>query len=107
MLKNEVSAINFFLLIAILIFLTVMTNNQTKCGVIYEKIAMRVCDDERTIKYEWLNKNVRGHSYYILMSLFLAFSSCNVFKMSLNMKTLLVYQYLHLLYNMSFRRSLR
>ena len=27
-----------------------MTNNQTKCGIIYEKIAMREGDDERMIK---------------------------------------------------------
>ena len=26
-----------------------MTNNQTKCGSIYEKIAMRAGDDERMI----------------------------------------------------------
>ena len=31
-------------------FLSVMTNNQTKCGIIYEKIAMREGDDERMIK---------------------------------------------------------
>ena len=29
-----------------------MTNNQTKCGIIYEKIAKRVEDDERTVNYE-------------------------------------------------------
>ena len=45
----------FFLLIAILIFLSVMTYNQTKCGIIYEKIAMRAGDDERMINYEWPN----------------------------------------------------
>ena len=39
-----------FLLIAILIFfLSVMANNQTKCGIIYEKIAMQAGDDERMI----------------------------------------------------------
>ena len=30
-----------------------MANNQLKCGILYEKIAMRVGDDERTINYEW------------------------------------------------------
>ena len=30
-----------------------MTNNQTKCGIIYEKIAIREGDDERMIN-EWL-----------------------------------------------------
>ena len=39
------------LLIAILIFLSAMTNNQTKYGIIYEKIAMRVDDDERIVNY--------------------------------------------------------
>ena len=30
-----------------------MTNNETKCGIIYEKIAMREGDDEQMINYEW------------------------------------------------------
>ena len=34
-------------------FLSMITNNQIKCGIIYEKIAMRVGDDERMINYEW------------------------------------------------------
>ena len=34
----------------LLFFLSVMTNNQTKCGIIYEKIAMREGDDEQMIK---------------------------------------------------------
>ena len=43
----------FFLLIAVLIFLlSVMTNNQTKCGIIYEKNAMRAGDDEWMINYK-------------------------------------------------------
>ena len=29
-----------------------MTHNQTKCGIIYEKIAMRAGNDERMINYE-------------------------------------------------------
>ena len=29
-----------------------MTNNQTKSGIIYEKITMRADDDERMINYE-------------------------------------------------------
>ena len=41
----------FFLLMDMLIFLSVMTNNETKCGVIYEKT--RADDDERMIYYEW------------------------------------------------------
>ena len=32
-----------------------MTNNQTKCGIIYKKIAMRAGDDERMINYECTN----------------------------------------------------
>ena len=30
-----------------------MTNNQTKCGIIYEKLVMQAGDDERIINYEW------------------------------------------------------
>ena len=30
-----------------------MTNNQTKCGIIYDIIAMRAGDDERMINYVW------------------------------------------------------
>ena len=30
-----------------------MTNDQTKCGIIYEKIAVPAEDDERMINYEW------------------------------------------------------
>ena len=30
-----------------------MIHNQTKCGIIYEKIAMRAGNDERMINYEW------------------------------------------------------
>ena len=47
MSKKKVSAFNFFLLSAILIFLSLMTYNQTKYGVIYEKIAMLAGDDEQ------------------------------------------------------------
>ena len=43
----------FFLLIAILIFLSAMTNNQTKCGIIYEKIVVWAAYDEQMINYEW------------------------------------------------------
>ena len=38
-------------------FLSVMTNNQTKCGIIYKKIAMQVGDDEQMTNYEWLKMN--------------------------------------------------
>ena len=38
-----------------------MAHKQTKCGIIYEKIAMRVGDDERMINYEWLNR-AKAHS---------------------------------------------
>ena len=38
-----------------------MANKQIKCGIIYEKIAMRVGDDERMINYEWLNR-AKAHS---------------------------------------------
>ena len=30
-----------------------MTNNQTKCSIIFKKNAMQVGDDERMINYEW------------------------------------------------------
>ena len=53
MSKKKVSAFNFFLLSAILIFLSLMTYNQTKYGVIYEKIAMLAGDDEQMINYGW------------------------------------------------------
>ena len=33
-----------------------MTNNQTKCGIIYGKIAMRAGDDKRMITCEWPKK---------------------------------------------------
>ena len=55
MLKNYVSAFNFIFLIAILIFLSVMTDNQMKCGIIYKKIVMQVGDGEQMISFEWLN----------------------------------------------------
>ena len=45
----------FFLLIAILIFLSLMTNNQRKCSTIFEKTAMWASDDEGMINYEWSN----------------------------------------------------
>ena len=34
-------------------FLSVMPNNQMKCGIFYEKIAMRSGDDERMTNYQW------------------------------------------------------
>ena len=34
-----------------LFFLSVMTNNQTKCSIIYEKFAMRAGNYERIINY--------------------------------------------------------
>ena len=52
MLKNQVSAFNFIFLIATLIILSVMTNNQMKCGIAYKKIVMQVGDDEQMINYE-------------------------------------------------------
>ena len=54
MLKNYVSGFNFIFLIVILIFYSVMTNNQRKCGIIYKKIVMQVGDDEKIINYESL-----------------------------------------------------
>ena len=30
-----------------------MANNQLKCGIISDKIAMQVGDDEQRINYEW------------------------------------------------------
>ena len=40
-----------------------MTNNQTKCGVIYEKITMRASDDERMNNYEWLYQALINFRY--------------------------------------------
>ena len=34
-----------------------MTNNQTKCGIIYEKTAMHTGDNEQMINYEGPNKD--------------------------------------------------
>ena len=34
-------------------FLSVKTNNQTKCSIIYEKNTMWADDDEQMINYEW------------------------------------------------------
>ena len=51
-------SIFFFQLI---FFLSVMTNNQTKWGIIYEKISMRADDDERMINYE-LPQNIKASS---------------------------------------------
>ena len=39
--------------ITILIFCYLIANNQSKCGIIYKKIALRAGDDERKINYEW------------------------------------------------------
>ena len=38
-----------------------ITNNQTKCGIIYEKFAVRESGDEGIINYEWpyVNGNVK------------------------------------------------
>ena len=52
---EELTGINFLLCFFFLFncnfdfFLSAMTNNQTKCGITYEKIAMRADDDERMI----------------------------------------------------------
>ena len=55
MLKNYVSAFHFFYFNCSfgLFFLSMMTNNQTKCDIIYKKLGMRAGDDERIINYEW------------------------------------------------------
>ena len=45
--------LQFFLLMISLFSLSVMTNGQPKCGIIYEKNTMRTGDDERMINYEW------------------------------------------------------
>ena len=39
------------------------TNNETKCGIIYEKIAMRAGDDERMINYEWSCQTLTGKMF--------------------------------------------
>ena len=33
-----------------------MANNRLKCGIVYQKIAMRTRDDERIANYEWLKQ---------------------------------------------------
>ena len=53
-----ISAFNFFLLIAILILFISMTNNKTKCGNIYKKIAMQEYHDARIVNYEWPNVGI-------------------------------------------------
>ena len=35
-----------------------MTNNQTKCGIIYENTLICMGDDEQMITYEWLKKDL-------------------------------------------------
>ena len=45
----------FFFKFQFWVFLLVMPNNQTKCGIIYEKIVMQAGDDERMIHYKWPN----------------------------------------------------
>ena len=48
-------------MIAILIVLSVTTNIQTKCGIIYEKIMIWAGDDEQMINYEGPNLNLSMH----------------------------------------------
>ena len=56
LLNNQVSAFNFFAFNCnfdfFSFFLSAMTNNQTKCCIIYEKITMWADGDERMINYE-------------------------------------------------------
>ena len=56
-------------MIAILTFLSVMTNNQTKCGIIYEKITIRAGDDGQMINHEW--SNFENISHFVLVFLLL------------------------------------
>ena len=46
-----------------------MTNNQTKCGIIYEKITIRAGDDGQMINYEW--PNFENISHFVLVFLLL------------------------------------
>ena len=69
---EELSFCFQFLLIGNFDFLlSVMANNQTKCGIIYEKIAMRPGDDERMIMsglrehLSEFHKNHVGHICFI------------------------------------------
>ena len=41
-----------------------MTNNQMKCGIIYEKIAMQAGDDEQIINYEWPNTRPTTFTFF-------------------------------------------
>ena len=46
-----------------------MTNNQTKCGIIYEKITIRAGDDGQMINHEW--PNFENISHFVLVFLLL------------------------------------
>ena len=47
-----------------------MTNNQTRCGITSEKIAMRAGDDhERMINYEWPKTNKKYCALYLISHL--------------------------------------
>ena len=55
-----------------------MTNNQTKCGIICDKTAMRAADDERMINYDWpymeisrLFKNIIKTEFFLFFVEFL------------------------------------
>ena len=41
-----------------------MGNNQTKCGILYEKIGMRVGHDERMINYEWPKYEIKQQMHH-------------------------------------------
>ena len=68
--------IYFLLLVEELSFSFVMINNQTKCGIIYEKIAMLVGDNEQIINYEWPYSEWLldfGHIFSIIFSILLQY----------------------------------
>ena len=46
--------LSFFLIATLLsIFLSVMINDQRKCGIIYEKITLQAVGEEQMINYKW------------------------------------------------------
>ena len=58
-----------------------MTNNQTKCGIIYGKIEMWAGDDERMINYERSNGSLWKQYKYIAFIIF----SCKILIISYKM----------------------
>ena len=63
-----------------MIFCYLIADNQTKCGIIYKKIAMQVGDDKQRINYEWpkLTVNVRERKQMIKQSAQTELKNCQI-----------------------------